>query len=750
MRILMWFTLGFAGACGLGAYLYGGDLLVFGAIAAMILAVVLWLICRKMDRKPAISLILVGLSVGMLWYCLFHGWYLEPAGELDGVTTRASMELVDYSFDTDYGVAADAITTWQGNTYRVRVYLNDRKALEPGDIVSGTFRFRLTHDGMKEATYHRGNGIAMLAYQSGTVTVEEREVPWWYFPAEHIRRDLLGLISEIFPADTESFARALLLGDDNDIGYELNTAFKVTGIRHIIAVSGLHISILFAVIYMATGKHRVLTALVGIPILGAFALIAGATPSVIRACIMHGLMMLAMLFDREYDPPTALSFSALVMLAANPLVITSVSFQLSVGCMVGIFLFAVPIRDWLLHKDRLGEAKGKGLGDRVKRWFAGSVSVSLGAVSLTTPLAALYFGAVSLISPLTNLLTLGLVTVVFYGIMASCVLGLLWLEAGAVLGWVISWPIRGILGICTILSKIPMAAVYTQSMWIVAWLALTYALFFVFLLRGRRHPVGYGSVVVSLLCLALLASWVPPWGDEIRMTVLDVGQGQSIILQSEGRTFVVDCGGDYADDAADITAETLLSMGIERIDGLILTHYDADHAGGAEFLLSRVPADQLYLPDWQDEETLCRRLERYEDGEVIWVREDLRLRFGDTVITIFAPEIFDAGNESSLCVLYQAGDCDIMITGDRSTLGEKLLMHRTDLPDVDILVAGHHGSKHSTSPEFLAAIEPEIVVISVSDRNSYGHPAPELLARLDAAGCRVLRTDEDGTIIFRR
>lgn len=750
MRILMWITVGFACACAIGAYVYAGNLLVWGALAALIAAVILWLVCRGLNRKPIPALILIGFALGLVWYLGFQGEYLSPAGDLDGVTTKASVELIDYCFETDYGVAADGITTWQGNTYRVRVYLNDRQSFIPGDIVSGTFRFQITHDGEKEATYHRGNGIALLAYQSGDVELTRPEVSWWYYAAAHIRQNLLQLITDMFPDDTESFARALLLGDDNDIGYELNTAFKVTGIRHIIAVSGLHISILFAVIYLATGKHRIWTALIGIPVLCLFALVAGASPSVIRACIMHGLMMLAMLFDREYDPPTALAFSVLVMLALNPLVITSVSFQLSVSCMAGIFLFAVPIRSWLLHKDRMGEAKGKSISDRAKRMFAGSVSVSLGAISLSTPFAALYFGAVSLISPLTNLLTLWIVTMSFYGIMASCAVGLLWLEFGTILAGIISWPIRAIVGICTFLAKIPMAAVYTQSHWIVIWLLATYLLLAVFLLRGRKQPLGYGCTVVILLCATLLTSWIEPWRDAFRMTVLDVGQGQSIILQSEGRTFVVDCGGDYTDDAADITAETLLSMGVSRIDGLILTHYDEDHAGGAEYLLSRVPADYLYIPDWVDQDDRYWRLTNDRQGAVSLIREDIRISFGDTVITIFAPEILDAGNESSLCVLYQAGDCDIMITGDRSTLGEKLLMHRTDLPDVDVLVAGHHGSKNSTSTELLDRIDPEIVVISVSHRNSYGHPAPELLTRLADAGCQVLRTDRDGTIIIRR
>jgi competence protein ComEC len=151
---------------------------------------------------------------------------------------------------------------------------------------------------------------------------------------------------------------ALLLGDHSGLDYETETAFKVSGIRHIIAVSGLHVSILFALIYLMAGKNRVLTALIGLPLLGFFAMVAGLSPSVIRACIMHGLMILAMLWDREYDPLTALAFAALVMLIINPIVITDVGFQLSFACMLGILLYATKIKNWLLHEDRLGCAKG--------------------------------------------------------------------------------------------------------------------------------------------------------------------------------------------------------------------------------------------------------------------------------------------------------------------------------------------------------------------------------------------------------
>lgn len=749
MRKLMWFTVGFAMACAVGAYILSGNLLVVIALAVLTGCGGVWLLCRHYGWKPIPLVILLGLVAGLMWYWIYDGGYLSPAAELDGQTTYATIEVLDYGFETEYGMAADGNASWQGRTYRIRFYMDEYQSVFPGDIVSGTFRFRITEEGLEDSTFHRGNGIALLAYQSGKAVVEHRQMPWWQYPAAHIRQYLTDLIREIFPADTESFARALLLGDDHDITYQQNTAFKISGIRHIIAVSGLHVSILFGFVYTVTGKRRFLTALIGLPVLALFAAVAGLTPSVIRACMMHGLMILALLFNREYDPPTALSFSALAMLTVNPLVITSVSFQLSVGCMAGIFLFAEKIKNWLLEERHLGHAKGKDMVSRAVRAFAGSVSVSLGAISITTPLSAVYFGTVSLISPLTNLLTLWIVTAIFYGIMAVCLLGMLWNAGAAALAWLVSWPIRYLLELTRFLAEIPLAAVYTRSIYIVIWLCFCYLLLAVFLLMKDKKPLAFSCLAVTGLCAALLVSWFEPVDEPFRMTVLDVGQGQSIILQSDGKTYLVDCGGSYSDDAADIAAETLLSMGISRIDGLVLTHYDTDHAGGAELLLSRIRADVLYLPAWEDEKELGQRLSADPGGEVLPVDRTLELTWGGSRITLIPSEIRDSGNESSLCLLFQPGNYDILITGDRGTLGEKLLMQRYSLPKLDVLVVGHHGSKYSTSAELLELTQPRVAVISVEEGNRYGHPAREVLDRLAAAGCEIFRTDEDGTVIIR-
>lgn len=748
MRKLMWFAIGFGTACCFSAYLMNGEIPLALLIGCLIGAAGLLLLGDRGIWLRIASVIALGITVAFAWIWFLDWSYMNEAKALDGKSVEAALTARDYSYATDHGSAVDAELTRNGKTYQVRAYFGGNTAVFPGDSLSGTFRFRLTlKTDTREATYHQGKGIYLLAYGDETVTVTAGKAELKDHPVI-LRQKILSLIDECFPEDTAFFARALLLGDGTGIDYETNTDFRISGIRHIIAVSGLHVTILFSLIYVLTGKRRVLTALLGIPVVILFAAVAGFSASVTRACIMQILMMLAMLFQKEYDPPTALSFAALVMLTVNPLIITDIGFQLSVGCMVGIFLFSARIQSWLSDPKRLGSGKGKGILPRLKRWFISSVSVSLSAVSITTPLSAIHFGTVSLIGAVTNLVTLWIVTYVFYGIMLVCLAGAVWLPLGRILAWVVSWGVRYVLTAAKWLAKFPLAAVYTESGYIVAWLVFAYLLLAIFLIR-RKNPLALTCCVTIGLCAALLASLAEPLTGECRVTVLDVGQGQCVLLQSRGRSFLVDCGGDSDEAAADLAAETLLSQGITRLDGLILTHYDRDHAGGAEYLLTRIRADEVYLPPKLDEEGTGISLYQALDGKALAVERSTVVDYDDLKLTIFAPEIGESDNESGLCVLFQTENCDILITGDRDIAGERELLKQTALPELELLVVGHRGSKYSTGQELLEACRPEMAVISVGE-NSYGHPTQEVLDRLAAYGCRVFRTDQQGTIVFRR
>jgi competence protein ComEC len=270
-----------------------------------------------------------------------------------------------------------------------------------------------------------------------------------------------------------------------------------------------------------------------------------------------------------------------------------------------------------------------------------------------------------------------------------------------------------------------------------------YILLAVFLLSKNRKPGVLVCCGLLGLCLALLCSWLEPAGDNVRFTVLDVGQGQCLLFQSEGRTYMVDCGGTDPEETADIAAQTLLSQGISQLDGLIVTHFDSDHSGAVSNLLSRIRVDLMILPPVAHDLAT-------DSNRTVYASEDLTITFGEARIRIFASQFSGNSNENSLCILFDTDECDILVTGDRGNLGEMLLLRDASIPDVDVLVAGHHGSRDSTGAQLLEAARPEIVCISVGEGNPYGHPSPEVLQRLDRYQCAVYRTDLHGDIVIRR
>ena len=738
MRKLMWFAIGFLVACTFCSYfLIPGLLWCAGLI--LVMALTLGYFSRKHGYLALISMILLGCAIGFGWFWVYDSAYLSNARAVDGTCISTNVTVSSYGEPVNSGTAVDGRVVINGKTFDVRIYLHEDQTLSPGDQISGNFEYRYTAlGGYKVPTSLRSEGTVLILYQDSAVSVTPAEkASLLDYPAIW-RGKLCRILEEALPGDTAGFAKALLLGDRSDIEYQTNTAFKVSGISHVIAVSGLHVSILFGLIYMLTLGKRFLTGLIGIPVLILFAAMVGFTPSVTRACVMQILILIAMMFNREYDPPTALAFSALAMLVVNPMTAASVSFQLSVGCMVGIFLFYERISRWLYERRIFRIKKGPRLVTKCKRWLIVSVSVGISTAVITTPLVATYFGTVSLVSILTNLLTLWVIAFVFYGLLLVCAVGLLSGAAAAVLGWIISWPVRYVTGTAKLIAGFPLAAVYTQSIWIVLWLALCYGLLVLFLLSKKKRPMQLVFSAAMSLCAALLVSWVTPLTDSYRMTVLDVGQGQCILLQSEGKSFMVDCGGDYDDSAADEAAEYLLCQGVTRLDGIILTHYDKDHAGGVQYLLTRIPTDRLYLPDVVDEGGIKSALLGM-NIPVHMVSIDTKITFGQAEISIFASETTNAGNESGLSILFRKENCDILITGDKGALGEMLLLHHQKLPKLDVLVAGHHGSSNSTGEALLTQTMPDTVIISAGKHNPYGHPSEALLARLNAFGCKIGR-----------
>lgn len=746
MRKLMWFAIGYAVSAFCFAYLFSDSILLLMAMLSGILCAAFLFLHKKICKVAA--LVLLGISVGAV-YCWGYGQtVLLGAKQLDGCSDSIQFEAADYSFATDYGNAVDGVYLLDGRKYKIRLYYSDDELIQPGDAVSCKAKFRYTSfGGERNATYHKGEGIFLLAYATDEIVVEQAaNIPVKYFSA-YLREIITRRIGEIFPEHTAGFAKALLLGDDSDITFADNMAFQKSGIRHIIAVSGLHVSFLFSVVYFVTGKKSLLTLLLGIPILVLFAAVAGFTPSVVRACVMQGLIILSIAVNKEYDQPTALAFAALVILAVNPVVITSVSFQLSVGSMIGIYAFSGKIRDYLYHEKRLGFPKGRNVKTKLKRWFVGSVSISVSALIVTLPLCAIHFGMVSVIGVATNLLTLWVTSFIFCGIMASCVLSALWMPLGTLLGWLVSVPMQYVQAVARFCASLPFGAAYTDSAYTVLWVAMTFILIGIFCVSKKKSAVLLVSSVIVLYGVSLLAAWAEPRLDSFRLTVLDVGQGQCILLQSKESAYLIDCGGDNDRNTATEAIYAMGAQGISRLDGVILSHYDTDHAGGAAYVTSAFDVDKLYLPDIDGDSDVRRELES-QNIPIDWVTQNTTISCGAGEITLYPAKNQSENNERSMCILFRTESCAILITSDRTHQGESQLLQQPGVGKVDILVVGHHGASTSTGLELLYAAEPKVAIISVGESNIYDHPDRETLERLKRAGCLIRRTDQEGTIII--
>jgi competence protein ComEC len=289
----------------------------------------------------------------------------------------------------------------------------------------------------------------------------------------------------------------------------------------------------------------------------------------------------------------------------------------------------------------------------------------------------------------------------------------------------------------------------------VIWVVLTYALFITAWLRGRA---GRGFRLTVPVCLSLIFLYASAltvrlsWDSDMRVTALDVGQGESVVLTCGPRSVVVDCGGSYVTHDAARSAVSFLGAGQRRhVDALILSHLHSDHVNGAEDLLAQMDVDTLYLPMSPDTDGFLTGIlnTARERGTVVRrVTEDTALTVGDMELTLWAPMLDGEENENCLIVMARQDDFEVMITGDSPAAAEWLLCARNELPDTEVLVVGHHGSKTSTCGVFLEEIRPDVALISVG-YNNYGHPHAEVLRRLKSCHVEIHRTDEEGNITVK-
>ena len=258
-----------------------------------------------------------------------------------------------------------------------------------------------------------------------------------------------------------------------------------------------------------------------------------------------------------------------------------------------------------------------------------------------------------------------------------------------------------------------------------------------------------GCCVLVGLAGCLMFTILQSYG--ISMTVVDVGQGQCLMLSNGTQHVMIDCGGSDGESSGDLAAWELMKIGALRLDALILTHYDRDHCNGVPELLHRITVTAIFLPDMEPENDLRCQIEETAEMmgiEVCYVNTKVSVSFGGGTVTLLPMLDDQMGDNIGLCAVCNMEKFQALVTDDLDVAMEQLLLEEYDIPAVDILVAGHHGSASSTSQALLEAVTPKVVVISVGE-NSYGHPAEETLRRIKTCGAAVYRTDLYGTLTLK-
>ena len=730
MRKLAVFSAAFALAAAVYVYLFRDARALWLAGACLVLSALgRWRGLRRL------SVGCLGVAVGILW-CFAYQNAVRAVDAYHGAELTVTIRLDDVPVETRYGSRVLGQVFLDGHDFDTALYGDEEMlelGLQPGDYVTCQATIKTSglsiEDG--ESLYLRANGIALCLYAQSELTVTKGHPE----PPARIRLWLQDRIHSLYQGEAAGLVRALLTGDRSELDFTLQNELSVAGLSHAVAVSGMHVSMLLTMVAFCCGRNPRLLAVIGIPVVAFFALMTGASPSVCRAAVMQILLLCAPLARRENDGFTTLSAAALLLLLENPWSVANVSFQLSFAAVAGLLLLSGPVQKSILRMKRNP--------GRLLRFVAPAVSATLAATIATLPLTICYFGLISLAAPLTNLLALWAVTGIFTLGLVSCMLGPL----GPVLAGIVTLLAKWVLGLCGWIASWPFAAAYPQNIPLMVWAGLAYVLALVLLLCRRRPPLSWSLCALTaafLLCI-LTGHWQFR-KEEHRFTVLDVGQGQCLLLRSGDFTALIDCGGSYPEDAGEQAARLLHSAGITRIDALILTHYDADHSGGALHFLNRVQVGSLFLPEMEDKSGVREALEA-SDLACVPVADVVKIAFSGGEITLYPPVLKENDNNGGVCVLARVAEYDILITGDLDQFGEMRLMSRYTLPDVDLLMAGHHGSREATSQILLDTVKPETVVISVGE-NSYGHPAPETLQRIETVGASLLRTDELGSIVI--
>ena len=633
--------------------------------------------------------------------------------------------------------------TGRGSTWRVR---SPVLVIAPGSWSDVELGATVRVCGRLDRPEEGDRGLAAVLVATGDPEVLGEPDAWWRATAA-VRASLRASVAHR-PDPERVLVPALVAGDDAGLDPAVAEEFRATGLTHLLAVSGTNLTLLLGALLVLAraagvrGRWLLVLGLLGVV---AFVLLARTEPSVLRAAVMGVVGLLSLTRDGSGRAVRGLGVAVVVLLLLDPGLATTPVFALSVLATAGIVLLAPRWRDALARW--------------LPRWLAEAIAVPTAAQLACTPVVAGLSGQVSLVAVVANLAAapvVGPATVL--GLLGGC-LGLVWPAAGRLVGTLASWCVAWIVEVAHRGAALPTAAVGWGTS--AAALGVLTALTVLVAWQGPRlvgHRVRGSAAALVLVVVVALRPPTLGWPPEGWVLVAcDVGQGDALVLRTApGRAVLVDVGPDPV-----AVTRCLDDLGVERIDLLVLTHFHADHVDGLDAVLASRPVDQVWVSRVLDPTEGARQVLAGSAAAGVPVSPApyaATWRSGEVTLQVLWPEAGpvdpgpgdgSAANDASVVLLAQVAGLRLLLTGDVEPPGQEVLARMLPGLDVDLLKVPHHGSRYQDL-DWLRSLHAEVAFTSVGEDNDYGHPSPDVVAALEAAGTEVLRTDTDGALALLR
>ncbi|MEG6566162.1 DNA internalization-related competence protein ComEC/Rec2 [Thermoanaerobacterium saccharolyticum] len=697
-----------------------------------------------MSRKNAIYLLL--LSVFVLGLTLGEN-ALYSKGVYDDLSNKlVSLDGIVSNVVLKDGFAKYVLTpkskdriliTQYGGTYPKEGDLIEARGiieLPQGKRNPGGFDYRL---------YLKKNGITALMNVNG-YSVKIIKINSDNYADKVIRR-IRGRITQIFfnsmPKNDADFVSSVILGQYN-IEEDVLNSFKVTGLTHIIAVSGFNFGILtlFMMFVLNILHIRRYSPFVIVPLLLIYTVITGAPPSAVRAVIMACMALIATFVGRENNPINAISFAATMILFFNPLMLFDIGFQLSFVATLSILVLYKPIKGIVKIKN-----------EKIKE----AVSATLAAQIGTVPIIIYFFHSISIISLLPNILIVPIVSVAVVLGFLSAILGLIYMPLSIPLNLINIPVVEIVLYLTRIFSQIPHASISVSQPPVYIMLCYYAALILLSSNLSKKIKISVVSTMLFLLMAVFAINSLAPKNLEI--IFLDVGQGDSTFLRTtDGKNILIDGGGrsEYGNSSLDVGQDILMPFLIYKnatsLDAVFISHTDYDHVGGILSILNDVDVKRIFIGRQVVDSENFKKLMAIASKKKIPV---FQLSKGDWVeisgvkYDILSPDSYVIAenpiNNNALVFKMVYKNVSILFTGDIEKEAENALLD--DNISSDILKVPHHGSNTSSQKDFVDKVNPKISVIMVG-KNNYGQPDREVVKYLKSRS-QLFRTDKDGAII---